>query len=103
MVKYREVLDVLNYHHWKNPLEIASEIAERKGLESIALHGIYPHLRSMESDGFVERRERNLTPEQLSARGGRVGYEYKLTTDGIRRRSEESADSIEGCLLPAKV
>lgn len=102
MVTVLEVYDTLSFHVWKSPLDIEYEINEQKRTGNSIWHkaslgSIQYNLCRLVNDDYAEKRKRQLTEEQLKARGGRIGYEYRLTSGGVHRRCElEKKRHIEG-------
>lgn len=108
MLKQQDVLDVLSHTIWKTPIQISCEISERKHKGSIwfpSYGEVYIHLGNLEANGYVEKKERQLTPEQLAMRGGRIGYEYRLTSGGLRIRyeSEQKEHGFGNVMVPSEV
>ena len=107
MIKYEDVYQALSFHEWRNPLQLVDIIAKQKDISQfrVSLGAVHLHLHRLYEERYADKRERQLTQEQLEVRGGKKGYEYKLTQDGLRKRIEidqQSTEGIEATLDPAK-
>lgn len=116
-----DVYHALSYHLWKSGRELRDELRKEKSVEDplgartapqfirgtfrdVSIARIYIHLNNLEEQGFAERRERELTPEQLAVRSGLPKNEYRLTATGIRNRDkyeQRTASGLERQLEPA--
>lgn len=78
-------------------LELIERVEKATGGRTTLMQGrVYPLLRQLESEGFLESYDGAPLPE----RGGRPRRYYKLTAEG-RRTAREDARAIAGLLRPA--
>lgn len=77
-------------------LELIERVKERTGGRVVLGQGsIYPALRALEREGFVESYE----SEPMSERGGRPRIYYRLTGEG-RRAALEERQALLGLFSP---
>jgi PadR family transcriptional regulator, regulatory protein PadR len=78
-------------------LELIQRVKTDTGGRARLLEGrVYPALRELEADGFLESYE----GERLPERGGRPRIYYRLTAEG-RRTARADAKALFGLLRPA--
>lgn len=68
-------------------LDLIERVKERThGAVVLGQGSIYPALRALESEGFIESYE---SEEAISERGGRPRRYYRLTAEGLRAAREQ--------------
>ena len=91
-----DILNTLSYHTWKAMYQIEQEL-NNLGKEIKVYGSFLSFMDKMERQGSVVSRTRQATPEEDKERGGlkRPVREYKLTEDGLRKRSKASEGAPE--------
>ena len=82
-ISVEDVLDCMSLSEWQTVEEIWETYAPRKRCPYSRMHRL---VNTLEDEGLVSARHRDISDEQFEARGKRNKWEYKLTDGGHKRR-----------------
>ncbi len=88
------ILDVLHPTIWKKSTLVWEEVEAyrhkgRRPFGSVSIGSLYVAFDELLSEGLIVRQEAQLTAEESIDRSGRSTNEYRLSEDGLRKRTEE--------------